>query len=127
MWLVFGVAWRSGVVSLFVFFSAGPCVDVPSLFGAGDASPTCFVRAVRRFAATRLANFDVPISIPSIAPPLFVNSMCPDCGKSFNSYQKLSVHRKVKHGLRDPINALVDSVVCPVCLVYSIFMTGFVF
>ena len=101
-----------------VFFSACLCVDVPSLFGVVDASPVAFVRAVRRFASTKFANFDVPIAIPSIAPPLFYNSICLDCGKSFNSYQKLAVHRKVKHGQRDPINALVDSVHCPVCLLF---------
>ena len=94
------------------------CVDLPSLFEVVALSPKSFVRAVRRFAASRFANFDVPISIPLIAPPLFHNSYCSDCGKSFNTYQKLAVHRKVKHGQRDPVNALVDSVFCPICLLY---------
>ena len=100
------------------FFSGSPCLDVPSLFGAVALSPSAFVRSVCRFAATRFANFDVPTAIPSIAPPLFFNSYCTDCGKCFNTYQKLALHKKVKHGLRDPVNALVDDVFCPVCMLF---------
>ena len=100
------------------FFSGSSCLDVPSLWGAVALSPAAFARSVRRFAATRFANFDVPTAIPSIAPPLFFNSYCTDCGKCFNTYQKLALHKKVKHGLRDPVNALVDDVFCPVCLLF---------
>ena len=30
----------------------------------------------------------------------------------------MAVHRKVSHGIRDPVDLLVDTVHCPVCLVY---------
>ena len=59
-----------------------------------------------------------PCAFPLVAPPLFVNSLCNDCGKCFNSVQKLAVHKKVKHGARDPIDLLVDTVFCPVCMLY---------
>ena len=83
---------------------------------AGDPKGGC--GAVRRFASSKFANFDVPNSIPILAPPLFVKSLCGDCGKCFNSFQKLALHRKVKHGARDPVDLLVDTVFCPVCLLY---------
>ncbi len=77
-----------------------------------------FIRSVRRYSLTKFANFDVPSSIPSLAPPLFFNSYCLDCGKTFSSYQRLALHRKIVHGSRDPVDLLVSSVHCPVCMVF---------
>ena len=77
-----------------------------------------FVRSVRKYSQSKFANFDIPSTFPSLAPPIFYNSYCLDCGKTFSSYQRLAVHRKVSHGIRDPVDLLVDTVHCPVCLVY---------
>ena len=65
---------------------------------------------------SKFANFDVPVSVPSVAPPLFLNSHCLECGKTFSSYQRLALHRKKKHGIRDPVDCLVNSVHCLVCM-----------
>ena len=100
------------------FFPGPACPSLPSAFDIIAGDPKGFCRAVRRFASSKFANFDVPLSLPIVAPPLFVNSICSDCGKCFNSYQKLALHRKVKHGARNPVDLLVDSVFCPICLLY---------
>ena len=114
------VAVRSDLVwfSCSGFFADPLCASVPCAFNHISRDSSSFVRALRRYSATRYANFDVPMSIPSIAPPLFLNSTCTICGKCFNSFQKLALHKKVKHGYRDPVDRLVDTVWCPICMLY---------
>ena len=56
------------------FFSSPLFADAPFVFDTISASPSVFVRAVRRYASSRFANFDVRAPIPSVAPPLFLNS-----------------------------------------------------
>ena len=63
----------------------------------------------------RVLRFSVAVAVAG-APPLFLNSLCNICNKSFASYQRLALHRKIKHGIRDPVDCLVDTVFCPVCM-----------
>ncbi len=103
--------WRGRLIS-------SPAEDIPSLYDSIAVDYRAFIRSVRRYSLTKFANFDVPSSVPSIAPPIFFNSYCLDCGKSFSSYQRLALHRKIKHGARDPVDCLINTVHCPVCMVY---------
>ncbi len=95
-----------------------PPEDIPSVYDSIAVDHRVCIRSVRRYSLTKFANFDVPCSIASVAPPIFFNSYCLDCGKSFSSYQRLALHRKIKHGARDPVDCLIDSVHCPVCMVF---------
>ena len=62
-----------------------------------------FIKRVRKYAASKFANLDVPVSTPSLLPSLLLPSSCPDCSKVFVSYQRMSLHRKVAHGYLDPV------------------------
>ena len=104
---------------------ASPPEDIPSVFDSISIDFRSFVRSVRRYSQSKFANFDVPSSISSLAPPIFFNSYCLECGKTFASYQRLAVHRKVQHGIRDPVDLLVGTVHCTVCM--SFFIIVFVF
>ena len=95
-----------------------PPEDISSVYDSISVDYRSCIRSVRRYSLTKFANFDVPSSIPSVAPPIYFSSYCLDCGKSFSSYQRLALHRKIKHGARDPVDCLIDSVHCPVCMIY---------
>ncbi len=45
-------------------------------------------------------------------------STCPHCSKVFATYQRMALHMKVVHDVLDPVHKLVNSVFCPVCLLY---------
>jgi len=115
--------WVSALRSDLKWFSYSGCLpsppeDLPAVYDSISPDYRLFVRSVRRYSLSKFANFDVPITIPSLAPPIFFNSYCLDCGKTFASYQRLALHRKIKHGCRDPVDCLVSSVHCPVCMVF---------
>ena len=115
--------WVSALRSDLKWFSysgmlPSPPEDIPALFDSVAIDYRSFIRSVRRYSLTKFGNFDVPSSIPSLAPSIFFNSYCLDCGKTFSSHQRLALHRKIKHGARDPVDLLVDTVHCPVCMVY---------
>ena len=65
-----------------------PPEDIPAVYDSIQVDYRSFIRSVRRYSLTKFANFDVPVSIPSVAPPIFFNSYCLDCGKCFSSYQR---------------------------------------
>ena len=95
-----------------------PAEDISSHFDSIAVDYRSFVRSVRRYSLTKFANFDVPSVVPSVSPPIFFNSYCLDCGITFSSYQRLALHLKIKHNARDPVDFLVNTVHCPVCMIY---------
>ncbi len=101
----------------FIFWQVAP-EDIPSVYDSIAVDYRSFIRSVRKYSLSKFANFVVPSSVPDVAPPLFFNSMCNVCGKAFSSYQRLALHRKIKHGFRDPVDCLIDTVHCTVCMKY---------
>ncbi len=95
---------------------ASPPEDIVSVYDSTAVDYRSFIRSVRRYSLSKFADFDVPSSVPAVAPPIFFNSFCSECGKSFSSYQRLALHRKIKHGIRDPVDCLIATVHCTVCM-----------
>ena len=118
--------WVSGVRSDLHWLSFSGCLPcslgcVSGVFESLSGSAGgLFVKRVRRYAASRFANFDVPVSVQSLAPPIFLPCNCTMFGEVFAFYQRVRVHMQRVHSdsFYDTVGFLVYSVHCPVCTLY---------
>ncbi len=119
----FDFGWLSAVRSDLAWFACSgslPCPydDLSAVFDYISVSSKSFLSSLRAYSVTPFANFDVPKLFPAIAPPIFNLLVCPECNKTFNSLQQLNLHRKRVHDFLHPVHMLIDTVFCPVCLLF---------
>ena len=75
-----------------------------------------FIKLVRLYASSQFANLDVPLNFPKYAEPSTVSLKCDVCQKSFDTVQKLNLHKFKAHNIKDPIYRYINGTHCIVCM-----------
>ena len=125
------VGWVSAVRGDLLWFScasyfADPLfVSVPHAFESISASPCGFVRAVKKFSATKFANFDVPMAIPSVAPQCFRIPFVSSAARLFRLIRNLPSTGRLSTGTETQSTPSLTRFSVPFVCCFS--MTGFVY
>ncbi len=88
------------------------------------ATGKSFSTIVRKFAISKFANLDIPVSFPKFQEPICAPAQCPECLMDFSSAQRMLAHRSRKHDYISPLHTYVKDVFCPICPPIILFLSA---